>query len=80
MVLVNEVSRTVTKNTTHNPQLPSLLRGLYARVARQLDVDPSYVSRVARGQRRSEAVTLALKEEMDRILVLPKGEPGAPMC
>jgi hypothetical protein len=47
--------------------LPSLFRGIYNRVARQLGVDPSYVSRVARGERRSEAVQAALNKEMKKI-------------
>jgi transcriptional regulator with XRE-family HTH domain len=44
-----------------------LYRGLYARVARQLGVDRSYVSRVARGERRSPRVEAALKTELRRI-------------
>lgn len=43
----------------------SIFRGLYQRVAVKLGVDPSYVSRVARGERRSAAVLAALQEEMD---------------
>jgi len=42
--------------------------GLYSRVARQLRVDRSYVSRVARGERRSEPIELALSNEFDRIM------------
>lgn len=42
-------------------------RGLYARVARQLGVDRSFVSRVARGERRSKKVEEALKKELRRI-------------
>lgn len=45
----------------------SLYRGLYARVARQLGVDRSYVSRVARGERRSEPIEKALRSELRRI-------------
>lgn len=45
----------------------SLYRGLYARVAKQLGVDRSYVSRVARGERRSAEVENALQAEMRRI-------------
>lgn len=45
----------------------SLFRGLYDRVARRLGVDPSYVSRVARGERKSVAVTKALSEEVQAI-------------
>ena len=48
--------------------LPSLFRGVYHRVARRLGVDPSYVSRVARRERRSDAISAALKMEVDRIL------------
>ena len=44
-----------------------LYRGLYSRVARQLGVDRSYVSRVARGERRSRRVENALKSELRRI-------------
>src|SRR5208282_4517306 len=53
-------------NTPAFPAL-SIFRGLYQRVAGKLGVDPSYVSRVARGERRSAAVVAALQEEMDVI-------------
>jgi hypothetical protein len=46
----------------------SLFRGFYGRVARQLGLDPSYVSRVARGERQSEAIEAALEREMKRII------------
>jgi hypothetical protein len=42
--------------------------GLYSRIARQLQVDRSYVSRVARGERRSEEVERALSTEFTRIM------------
>jgi transcriptional regulator with XRE-family HTH domain len=42
-------------------------RGLYARVARHLGVDRSYVSRVARGERRSKRIEQALQAELKRI-------------
>lgn len=45
----------------------SLYRGIYSRVARQLEIDPSYVSRVARGERRSTKVEAALLKEIRRI-------------
>jgi hypothetical protein len=48
--------------------LTSRLRGIYERVARRLHLDPSYVSRVARGERRSEAVKAALRKEMRKVL------------
>ncbi len=58
--------------TTHHSRESTLkryrlYRGLYARVARQLGVDRSYVSRVARGERRSPEVQAALKSELRRI-------------
>jgi hypothetical protein len=43
------------------------LCGLYSRVARQIGVDRSYVSRVARGERRSAPIEQALTTEFDRI-------------
>jgi hypothetical protein len=52
--------------------LASHLRGLYRRVARQLDVDPSYVSRVARGERQSEAIEAALEREMRQTIKMVK--------
>lgn len=51
-----------TKNLT------SIFRGLYVRVATQLGVDPSYVSRVARGERKSEAVEAILEKETRKII------------
>jgi hypothetical protein len=50
--------------------LASLIRGLYGRVARQLKVDPSYVSRVARGERQSDAIEGSLERELRRIMAL----------
>jgi hypothetical protein len=44
----------------------SLFRGLYARVARKSGVDVSYVSRIARGERKSKAVEKALKKEFNK--------------
>jgi transcriptional regulator with XRE-family HTH domain len=43
---------------------------MYQRVARKLNLDPSYVSRIARGERRSESVDRALRLEIRRILQL----------
>ncbi|HYL97233.1 MAG TPA: response regulator [Terriglobales bacterium] len=45
----------------------ALFRGIYSRVARQLGVDRSYVSRVARGERRSEEIEAALRIELRRV-------------
>jgi hypothetical protein len=44
--------------------------GLYARVAKRLRVNPSYVSRVARGKRQNEDVKRALLHELHRISLL----------
>jgi transcriptional regulator with XRE-family HTH domain len=53
------------KTSPLSPQ--ALYRGLYMRIARKLGVDPSYVSRVARGQRRSAIIGKALRHELDQI-------------
>jgi hypothetical protein len=53
---------------THSIELLSVFRGIYKRVAVQLDVDPSYVSRVARGERRAPFVTDALRQEIQRAM------------
>jgi hypothetical protein len=37
-------------------------------VARQLDLDPSFVSRVARGERQSKVVEATLRRELSNIL------------
>jgi len=54
--------------TTHAFEALSVFRGIYKRVAVQLDVDPSYVSRVARGQRHAPFVSEALRKEIQRVL------------
>jgi hypothetical protein len=43
------------------------LTGIYSRVARQLNVHPSYVSRVARGERRSDRVSRAIALELEKL-------------
>jgi hypothetical protein len=50
------------------------LCGLYSRVARQLKVDRSYVSRVARGERHSTEVESALSNEFNRIMSDDEGQ------
>ncbi len=50
--------------------LPTLYRGIYNRVAEKVGCDPSYVSRVARGERTSDAVARALEAEIRRTLAL----------
>jgi hypothetical protein len=44
-----------------------LHHGIFARVAQNLSVDPSYVSRVANGKRRSPEIEHALAQELRRI-------------
>jgi hypothetical protein len=48
--------------------LSSQLRGFYERVARQIGVDATYVSQVARGESQSDLVVDALRHELTRIL------------
>ncbi|HLK34795.1 MAG TPA: hypothetical protein VKT29_16990 [Terriglobales bacterium] len=59
----------MTSHSSKNPEWAryARYRGLYSRVARQLGVDRSYVSRVARGERRSKKVEDALRAEMKRL-------------
>ena len=45
----------------------TMYRGLYVRIAKKLGVDPSYVSRVARGERFSDPVESALRQEVHQI-------------
>jgi hypothetical protein len=49
---------------------------LYRRVADKFGVDASYVSRIARGERRSPKIELFLSREIQRILtsVSPKAK------
>ena len=49
-------------------QIAPKIRGLYRRVAEKFGVDPSYVSRVARGERRSPKIEASLNHEVQRIL------------
>lgn len=51
--------------------------GLYSRVARRLGISPSFVSRVARGERQSPVVEQALVEEFHEAKTeLLTGEPA----
>ena len=53
-------------------RLASAMRGLYGRVAKELGLDPSYVSRVARGERRSAKIEALLESEHSKILAQVK--------
>jgi hypothetical protein len=48
----------------------SLFRGLYARVALDLGVDVSYVSRIARGERKSKVAERALSREFNKVVAV----------
>lgn len=58
-------SNTNLDSKIQSPQ--ALYRGLYVRIARKLKVDPSYVSRVARGDRRSIEIENALRQAQKEI-------------
>jgi hypothetical protein len=64
---VNDQNEVKEKMPIVNRYVQSLC-GLYSRVARQLKVDRSYVSRVARGERHSVEVERAITTEFDRIM------------
>jgi hypothetical protein len=66
------MARAKTISGTAPTNLASLIRGLYGRVAKQLRVDPSYVSRVARGERQSDVIEASLERELRRIMSLVK--------
>ena len=68
------MKRSSPNDITDSLSAITIFRGIYKRVAKQLDIDPSYVSRVARGERRAAFVTEALKKEIRRSL----GEGQAP--
>ena len=72
MQTVDTMNETIAKDSKQ--KMPTINRyvqaicGLYSRVARQLQVDRSYVSRVARGERHSVEVESALTDEFNRIV------------
>jgi hypothetical protein len=50
----------------------SLFRGLYARVAHNLGVDVSYISRIARGERKSKVIEKAVTREFNKVVAVIK--------
>src|SRR5271156_2731021 len=67
--LTKEVmTRDNSDGITHSIEALAIFRGIYKRVAVQLEVDPSYVSRVARGERHAPFITEALRKEIQRAL------------
>jgi len=61
------MNRDKSNGITQFTHMAALYRGIYSRVADRLGVDPSYVSRVARGERESEKVRAALDSELAQI-------------
>ncbi len=61
------MNRDNSNGITRFTHMAALYRGIYSRVADRLGVDPSYVSRVARGERESEQVRIALDTELAQI-------------
>ena len=59
-------------------RLVETLCGIYSRVARRLGVDRSFVSRVARGERRSEEIENALAAEYERAITIETATRNAP--
>jgi hypothetical protein len=64
--------------TMNRIALASTIRGLYKRVADETSVDPSYVSRIARGERKSKIVEKALHREVHKILAAIRITSPAP--
>jgi hypothetical protein len=56
----------------------TLFRGLYARVAHKLGVDASYVSRIARGKRKSKLAETTLIREFDKATAIMRSGSGEP--
>ena len=73
---MNDEDTLKNKVSTLNRYVQSLC-GLYSRIARQLQVDRSYVSRVARGERRSPQIEQALSSEFTRIMNENEGQTAA---
>jgi hypothetical protein len=65
----------MTKKRTSGFNL-SFLAGLYTRVARQAGVHPSYVSRVARGERHSDRISRAIAAELTQFVPSPGSAPS----
>jgi hypothetical protein len=55
-----------------------MFHGLCARVARQLGVHPTVVSRVANGKRKSPQIHRAIQHELDEIRDYLNRTPGEP--
>jgi len=67
-----------TSATAQCARAVSLFRGLYARVAFNLGVDVSYVSRIARGERKSEVAEKALTREFNKVVSVMRSGSAHP--
>ena len=54
-----------------------LFRGLYARVARKVGVDASYISRIAHGKRKSKVAEDALAKEFNKVVMVMRNGSSA---
>jgi len=59
---IPQMERTVTLFDAYAAQ-----RGLFARLARRLGLDPSYIRRVANGERRSKRISRAIEAELNKM-------------
>jgi hypothetical protein len=59
------------------PDLATLLKGLYGKVAHVLDLDPLYVSRVARGECQSQMIEDAFRCELEWIVDAISAKPDS---
>ena len=75
----------IRQETVSSPEetlldLYKVQRGIYARVARRSGVDPSFVSRVANGERTSAKIRRAVLSELTRVHSMAKGILNCPIC
>jgi hypothetical protein len=79
---MKEVIRQQPLNTPGESLLDlyKLQRGIYARVARRSGVDPSFVSRVANGERTSAKIKRAVLSELTRVHSQARGILNCPIC
>lgn len=59
-------------------KMVSLSRGLYSRVAHRVGCDVSYISRIARGERKSKVAEKALDREFRKVSALITKNSGRP--
>jgi hypothetical protein len=66
-------SRAMTRKMTLRAYVTQ--RGLFARVARKLRIDPSYVSRVANGKRQNDRISQAIEAELNEMRTASRRAP-----